>query len=112
MHELSIAQSIVELAEEVAKKEKACSIQSIEIEIGALSGVVIQALEFAMDVTVKNTMLKNSKINFIKINGAALCNNCKKEFKTNTLLAFCPDCKKANFTIIEGKQLRIKSLTI
>lgn len=112
MHELSIAQSIVELAEETAKKEKAGSIQSIEIEIGALSGVVLRALEFAMNVTIKNTMLENSKINFVIIRGVAECNNCKKEFETNKLLALCPNCEKANFKIIDGKQLRITSLTI
>lgn len=112
MHELSIAQSIVELAEEVAIKEKANSIQSIDIEIGTLSGVVLDALEFAMEITVKNTILKNAEINYLKINGKADCRECKLKFETNDLLAFCPNCKRANFKIIDGKQLRIKSLVI
>ena len=112
MHELSIAQSIVELAEEVALKEKAPSIKSIDIEIGALSGVVVDALEFAMESIVKKTKLEGTKINYLEINGKATCKECQLQFKTNDLLALCPDCGKANFEIIDGKQLRIKSLTV
>jgi hydrogenase nickel incorporation protein HypA/HybF len=112
MHELSIAQSIIDLAEEVAFKEQADSIKSIDIEIGTLSGVVMEALEFAMETTVKNTKLENAAINLLKIPGKANCKNCNLDFQTNDLLSLCPNCKQANFTIIEGKQLRIKSLTV
>lgn len=112
MHELSIAQSIVELAEDIAQKEKADSVQSIDIEIGTLSGVVLDALEFALEMTVKNTKLENAKINYLKIDGLANCTNCNFQFKTNDLLAFCPNCNKASFKIIDGKQLRIKSITV
>ena len=112
MHELSIAQSIVELAEEVAEREKADSIQSIEIEIGALSGVVLDALDFALEITVKDTTLRNAKINYLKITGKAECNECFCQFETNDLLAFCPKCRQANYRIVDGKQLRIKSLII
>lgn len=112
MHELSIAQSIVELAEDVAIKEQAESIKSIEIEIGTLSGVVQDALEFALDVTVKNTMLNNAKIKYLKIEGKADCIVCNFQFNMNDLLALCPKCKQANFKIVDGKQLRIKSLVV
>jgi len=112
MHELSIAQSIVELAEEVAEQEKADSVQSIDIEIGTLSGVVLDALDFAMEITVKETKLREAKINYLKINGKAECNECHLQFETNDLLALCPKCKQANYRIVDGKQLRIKSLVV
>ncbi len=112
MHELSIAQSIVELAEDVALKENADSIKSIDIEIGALSGVVLDALEFAMEITIKSTKLENAKINFLKKSGKASCAKCNFQFETDNLLALCPKCNQANFKIIAGKQLRIKSLTV
>jgi len=112
MHELSIAQSIVELAENVAEKEKADLIQTIDIEIGALSGVVLDALEFAMEMTVKNTKLENANINYLRKEGKAKCSECNIQFKTDSLLALCPKCKRANIKIVDGKQLRIRSLTV
>ena len=112
MHELSIAQSIVDLAENVAENEKADTIQTIDIEIGALSGVMLDALEFAMEITVKNTKLENASINYLKKEGKALCSECNFLFKTDSLLTLCPKCKRASFKIVDGKQLRIKSLTV
>ena len=112
MHEMTIAQSIVELAEDVALKEGAALISSIDIEIGVLSGVVKEALTFAMEITTQNTKLEKARINYLEIAGRAYCNNCNTHFETNDLLALCPECHKADFKITEGKQLRIKSLTI
>uniref|UniRef100_UPI0032180C32 hydrogenase maturation nickel metallochaperone HypA n=1 Tax=uncultured Draconibacterium sp. TaxID=1573823 RepID=UPI0032180C32 len=112
MHELSIAQSIVELAEEIAEKEQSDSIKSIEIEVGALSGVVLEALEFALEVSVKNTKLEKAKINYLVLPGKASCRECSRQFETNDLLALCPGCEQANYTITDGKQLRIKSLVV
>lgn len=112
MHELTIAQSIVELAEEAAEKENADKIYSIDIEIGALSGVVFEALEFALQIIVKNTKLEKTVVNYLKIDGLAQCKNCNAQFKTNDLLAVCPVCNRAEFQIIDGKQLRIKSLKV
>ena len=112
MHELSIAQSIIEIAEDALKNETAESIKSIDIEIGALSGVIIEALEFAMESVVKNTKLKNAEINYVKVEGKAQCLECNLTFKMNDLLSLCPDCNKARYEIKDGKQLRIKSLTI
>ena len=112
MHELSIAQSVVELAREIALKEQADSIKSIKIEIGALSGVALDALEFALEITRKNTILDKAAVTFLNIPGKALCRNCGVQFETNDLLMFCPNCHKSNFEIIDGKQLKIKSVTI
>lgn len=112
MHEWTIAQSIVELAEEEAAKEKAKTIRRINLEIGTLSGVVPDALKFALEIAVKKTMLQHTLINFSIVSGKAECQSCNFQFETNELLALCPKCKMARFKILDGKQLRIKSLTI
>ncbi|MBA4407818.1 MAG: hydrogenase maturation nickel metallochaperone HypA [Bacteroidota bacterium] len=112
MHEFSIAQSIIDIAEEIATKEKADQIQSIDIEIGALSGVVLDALEFALKITVEGTILGETQINFFPIPGKAVCNDCNLMFEIGDLLAICPGCGGGTLKIIDGKQLRVKSLTV
>jgi hydrogenase nickel incorporation protein HypA/HybF len=61
MHELSIAMSIVEIAEDNAAMAGVKSVSEIQIEVGNLSGVVDEALEFALEEAVKNTILRNAK---------------------------------------------------
>jgi len=112
MHELSIALNIVELSEEEAKKAKFTSIQRIDLEVGALSGVVIEALEFAMDEAIKESVLKNSKINILKIPAKAKCLNCSKVFTVEDYYTPCPECNSFETELISGNELKIKSLVI
>jgi hydrogenase nickel incorporation protein HypA/HybF len=112
MHELSIALNIVEIAKENAQKAKSNSIKEIELVVGELSGVVYEALEFAMDEAVKNTILENAKRTIIRIPGKAKCDSCSHEFDLKDIYTPCPKCNSFMSEIIEGKELRVKSLIV
>ena len=112
MHELSIAQNIVEIAEEYAIKNNAEIISEIEIEVGEMSGVVIEALEFAMQSATIDTMLSEAKVDIINIKGYAKCLECRNEFSVSSLFDVCPKCNSFHIEIISGKELRIKSILV
>jgi len=112
MHELSIAQSIVDLAEEQAKTRKASAIEEIELEIGELAGVEIHALEFALESCVKGTMLEKAHIVRRDIEGEAFCSDCEKNFSINNLFTPCPICGSYPVKILKGRELRLKSIVI
>ena len=67
MHELSLAVNIVEIAEENAQSAGVQKFDEIVLEIGTLSGVVIEALEMAMDSAFKNSVLEHAVLN-VKMN--------------------------------------------
>lgn len=112
MHELSIALGIVELAEREAIKAKASTIETIELEIGELSGVEIEALEFAWPVAVEGTMLEKAKKIIDKISGKAKCLECENLYDINNLYDSCPKCKSHFKDIYKGKELRVKSISV
>lgn len=112
MHELSIAINIIEIAEENARREGASFISEIELEIGALSGVVLEALEFAMQSAVKGTMLEKAEVKIDKIPAKAKCVECGKIFNTDDLYTPCPECSNPFSDIIQGKELKVKSLKV
>ena len=112
MHELTIAQSIIEIAIEYLDKPDVNQIHEVEIEIGSLSGVVREALEFGLDSLIKGTRLENTKISFCQVTGIATCLSCQKQFETDDLLMICPFCGGLHYKIIDGKQLQIKSMKI
>ena len=112
MHELSIALSIVELAEEYAVKENAREILEMEIEVGDLSGVVIDALEFAMEEAVVGTLCEKAKWKIIPVRGEVRCRSCGHRFPSDTLFADCPRCGEAGVELIRGNEMRLRSLTV
>lgn len=112
MHEMSIAMNIIELTEEEVTKAGAEKVESVELEVGELSGIVIEALEFALDEAVKDTLLENAKVTITLKNAKAKCIKCNKEFRTNDFFTPCPGCNSIESEIIQGKELKIKSLVV
>jgi hydrogenase nickel incorporation protein HypA/HybF len=111
MHELSIVMGIVDIAEAEAEKAGVDAFDGIELEIGKLSGVMMDALDFAWPVGVKNSVLEQAELKLIRIEPLARCNNCGKEFAAESLYDACPDCGGFRHDFIKGKELKIKTLT-
>jgi len=112
MHELSIAQSIVELSEQEARKNKATSIEELELEIGVLAGVEWVALEFALESAIKGSLLENARIIKQRVSGEGVCGDCENRFSMENLLSSCPACGSNVVKIVKGKELRIKSIVV
>jgi len=112
MHEMSIALSIIDIANEEASRANAKKINGIDIEIGSISGVDVSALEFAFDIAIKNTLLENAKRNIISIPAKAECLECKSTFALTAFYEPCPNCESLTINILQGKELRIKSINV
>ena len=110
MHELSIAQNIVEIVEEQAKKLDLISVSEVELDIGTVSGVIPETLEFVMDITIKGTLLENAKIIINIIEAKAKCRKCNHDFVIDDIYSLCPQCCSYEFDIIQGKELKVKSI--
>lgn len=112
MHELSIVMNIVDIAEDETAKAEASSVTSITLEIGTLSGIVMEALEFAWQSAIKGTVLENAELKINTIEGVAKCWDCGEEFNAQTLYQECPQCKGYFTDIIKGKEMRVMELTV
>ncbi len=112
MHELSIVLSIVDIAAAETQKAGAQQVDCIELEIGELAGIQLDALEFAWDVAVKNTALQKAKCHIHRITGKARCNDCSTEFLLQHLYDACPHCGQYFNEILQGQELRVKSLVV
>ncbi len=112
MHELSIAQSIVEIAEEEAKKAGALSVSKIELDIGLLAGIEFAAFDFAWPEATRNTVLEHAECVINKIPGKARCGACGHLFEMKEYFELCPACGAYDHEVIRGKELKIKSIEI
>lgn len=112
MHEMSIVVSIVDIAEDEAKKNNANKISKIELDIGTVSGIELDALNFAFDSIKEETMLKNAEIKINIIKAKSKCEDCNYEFKTEDVYTLCPKCNSYKTNISEGKEMRVKSISI
>lgn len=112
MHELSIVMSIVDIAEEEVKKAQAHHVDAIELEIGTLAGVEMEALYFTWPAAVKNTVLENADRVINEVQAVGLCTHCGCEFKIHEPYQPCPACNNLLIRYLKGKELKVKALTV
>ena len=112
MHEISIAESIIDIAADYARRDGVESFCAIDLEIGKLSGIELDALNFAMEVVCRNTVLDGADIRIATIPGRARCDECQVEFEVEDFFAPCPECGDTRCTVIGGEELRVASLFV
>jgi hydrogenase nickel incorporation protein HypA/HybF len=108
MHELAITRNIVALVDEAAAGRR---VTRVTLEIGKLSGVMTEAIEFCFDVVTQGTVLDGAALEIRLIDGAARCQDCGCEFATETLFTPCP-CGSRQTVRLRGEELNIKSMEL
>jgi hydrogenase nickel incorporation protein HypA/HybF len=110
MHELSIAMNIVEIVEEHAGGVDGKEVSEVELEIGKSSGVVIEALQFALEEAVKSSVMAGANIRIKEIPSLCRCVACSHEFEPEDIITPCPRCGHVYSDIIEGQEMKIKAI--
>lgn len=112
MHELSIAASIIELVDQEARKAEAKTVSKVELDVGKLSGVEIEALEFAWEMVIKNTVAENAELVINHLDARSKCEDCGETFITVGFFSPCPGCGGFHHLTFQGKELQVKAITI
>ena len=112
MHELSIVMGILKIAEKEAEKAGAKRVDLIELEIGSLAGIELEALDFVWQGAVKDTVLEHAIRKIDLVEGKGQCMECDHIFSLKHVYDPCPNCQNYLKGIIQGKELRVKALEV
>lgn len=108
MHEASIAESIVDFLLDYEKKN-GFTINSITLEIGKVSGVNIESLNFCLKA-ISDTLGRRWEFKFIEKPLIFKCNDCLLEFESEGFYSLCKRCNSLNLNIISGLEMNIIEL--
>jgi len=112
MHEISIIQSTLDLAEEQARGAGSEGIISVRLRVGIVSSVVPETLEFAFDVLKKGTMAENATLEIERVPAEARCAGCGKTFMLDRIQFDCPECNGMLILGMGGADLELASLVL
>lgn len=112
MHELSIAQSIIEQIEDVARKEKAVRVASVSLAIGALSGVERESLEFVFPMAAEGTIAEGAALVIEDVPATLKCHACQAESDARMPLLTCGKCGSSDVDVSGGRDLVVKSVEL
>ena len=108
MHELSIAESIVDA---VCEKAAGRTVHRVTVRIGALTAVVPDAMRFCFDLACEGTVADGARLEIEHRAGAARCRSCGAEVELADLILLCP-CGSADLAVTAGRELQIVSMEV
>jgi hydrogenase nickel incorporation protein HypA/HybF len=109
MHELSLAQAVVDA---VAERLGEAEVATVTLEIGKLSGVVVESIRFCFPIVADGTTLAGATLVIEEPPGAARCRDCGREFELDDPILLCPGCDGANVAVESGGDFRIRSVEV
>jgi len=109
---MSIVAGVLDIAENEARAAGAKVINTVEIEVGRLSGVEIDALEFCFGVARRGTLAEDAELVVHDIPGVGFCPDCEKDVAIDFFMAICPECEKAMVDIRQGRELRVRAINV
>ncbi len=108
MHELAITQSVVDT---VVERTGGRRVVTVRLQVGALSGVVADAMRFCFDLVTQATPLEGAVLEINEVPGSASCRTCGDMFAMRDLILLCP-CGSADVRVIAGQELLVRSVEL
>jgi hydrogenase nickel incorporation protein HypA/HybF len=112
MHELSVTQSILEIALRHAENANAQRITDLYLVIGQLSSIVDDSVEFYWDIIAKETIAAGANLHFKRLPIEVLCLECENRFNPNKGDYTCPQCRSSQIKIVQGEEFLLEAINI
>ena len=112
MHEFSIMQSALETAGEKTRAAGAAQIHRLTLRVGAMSGVVPEALRFAFEALKGTSLAAQAVLEIEAVPAVGFCADCAAEFAVAEYIYECPRCHQPSGELRRGKEMDLASLEI
>jgi hydrogenase nickel incorporation protein HypA/HybF len=109
MHELSIAESIVRIAEAHADGRR---VTTVEVRVGALRQVVPSALRFAFELVARGTVAEGATLDLEEVPAGLSCRSCGGASETDWFPFACRSCGSVDVDVVSGDELLVDSLEL
>ncbi len=109
MHELSIADAIVSIAQDHAAGRR---VHGVDVKVGRLRQVVPDALEFAFELVASGTNVEGARLNVEHIPVRVLCARCRSESDRDGFPLTCAHCGNVDVQVVAGDELLVEALEL
>ncbi|MGF1472522.1 MAG: hydrogenase maturation nickel metallochaperone HypA [Rubrobacteraceae bacterium] len=109
MHELSIAESVVQIASRQAAGRR---VTKVWMKVGHLRQVVPSALSFSFELVAEGTPAEGAQLALEEIPVVGECRRCGAESRPESFPLLCEACGSPDLEILRGEELLVESLEL
>jgi len=112
MHEMSIAESVLQIIEDKARADGYARVRTVWLEIGQLAAVEKESLRFCFDVVTRDSVAQDARLEIIETAGQGWCMECACSVALPALYEPCPNCGSFQIEVTSGEEMRVKELEV
>jgi hydrogenase nickel incorporation protein HypA/HybF len=112
VHEMSIAESVLQIIEDTARAEGCARVRAVWLEIGQLAGVEKESLRFCFDVVTRDSVAEHARLEIIETVGQGWCLECARSVAVSARYEPCPNCGSIQIEVTGGEEMRVKELEV
>ena len=112
MHELSVTESILEIALRHANLTNAKRITNLYLVIGQLASIVDDSVQFYWDIITKDTIASGAILHFKRLPAKLTCLECDHQYNLDINGYSCPNCKSDHVKVVSGDEFYMEAIDI
>lgn len=112
MHEMSIAQSVIDIVRQHLPADDRAPVRSVRLKVGRMSGVVPASLEFCFGVLATGTRIAGAALVIEDVPVAARCGECGTTSEMPFPFVECPACGSDRMTMVSGTELQVVDIEL
>jgi hydrogenase nickel incorporation protein HypA/HybF len=112
MHEISIAQQILDVVMRHLPQGDARPVKTVRLKLGDRAGVSADSLEWGFKIVSEPTVARGAALMIEQVPSRGRCVACETVFEPGRYLAVCPQCHDAKIDIISGDELQVVDIEL
>ncbi|RPI33756.1 MAG: hydrogenase maturation nickel metallochaperone HypA [Chloroflexota bacterium] len=109
MHELTITESILEIA---LRHSQSRRITDLHLAIGQLSSIIDDSVQFYWDIISQGTLAEGARLHFRRIPTEMVCQECNRRYAPSGGDLACPDCSSPRVKVVAGDEFMLESIEV
>ena len=112
MHEMAIAQGILDIVFKTAAEHKAKKVTSIKLLIGQMTQIEPESLSFGFEALAMGSIAEGANLDITIVPLVGKCNSCEQQFSVEKYCFLCPHCNSASVVVVSGRELAVDYLEV
>ena len=112
MHELSLAENVLQIIEEAAQAQGFSRVKTVVLEIGRLAAVEPEAMAFCFDAVIRDSCAEGAALKIVELPGEGWCAACAATVPITDIPATCPHCGGYRVNPTGGTGMRVRELEV
>lgn len=110
MHEMALAEEVLQIVQQAARREGLRRVCTLWLEIGQLACVEPEAMRFCFDAVARDSVAAGARLEIVTTAGTACCEACSAAVELAALGDACPRCGSYRLRVTGGTQMRVREM--